>query len=166
MKHIKDMSFCSASRTSCTSHITTGTSTLTCNVVTDDNDNEDDEDVEDDSIEEIKAWWGIGRYANVQSWTNRPVMLCSFIHSYTDLNWKVECLNSSGNTISFTNLSPVINLTVTLGLKSGRNMTKKINLLKIGKSQLWAQTRIPVFPRKTSGVLAVTNFWTHVLLPL
>lgn len=163
MNHIKDMYFCSAPRISCTSHITTRTCTLTCNVVTYD-DSEDNE--EDDSIEKMKAWWGIRRYAHVQSWTNRPVMLCSFVHSYTELNWTVKCLNSSGNTINFTDLSPVIIFEVTLGLKSRRNVTKRIDLKKIGKSQLWAQTWIPVFPRKTSGVLAVTNFWTHLLLPL
>lgn len=166
MKRIKNMYFCSAPRTSCTSHITTGTSTLTCNVVTDDNDSEDDEDVEDDSIEEMKAWWGIRRYAHVQSWTNRPVMLCSFVHSYFELTKKVTCLNSSGNTLNLKDLSPITIINVTLGLKSGRNTTKEIDLKKIGKSQLWAQTRIPVFSRKTSGVLPATNFWTHVLLPL
>lgn len=160
------MCFCSVSRTTCTSHITTGTSTLTCNVETDDS--EDDEDVEKDTIEEIKAWWGIRRYAHVQSWMNWPVMLCSFVHSYPDLNRKFgkKCLESSGNTINFTDLSLVIIIEVTLGLKSGHTVTKSIDLKKIGKSQLWAQTRIPVFPRKTSRVLAVTNFWMHVLLPL
>lgn len=56
MNHIKDMYFCSVPRISCISHISTGTSTLTCNVVTDENDSEDDEDVENDHIKDIKAW--------------------------------------------------------------------------------------------------------------
>ncbi|TNM91776.1 hypothetical protein fugu_018787 [Takifugu bimaculatus] len=107
-----------APRTSCTSHITTGTSTLTCNVVTDDNDSEDDEDVEDDSIEEMKA-------------------------CYFELNKEVKCLNSFGNTINLNDLSPIININVTLGLKSGRTTTKEIDLKKIVKPrspQVWNVT--------------------------
>lgn len=47
---------CLELRISCSSYITTGMCTLSCNLVANENDSEDDEGVEADSIEEMKAW--------------------------------------------------------------------------------------------------------------
>lgn len=52
------------------------------------------------------------------------------------LNSRFKCVPSSGDTIRFAELSPVIVLNVTFNLKSGRTVTKRIDLKKIGKSQL------------------------------
>lgn len=71
--------------------------------------------------------------------------LCSSVHSYTDLNSALRCVKNEGDTISFTDLSPVIILDVTFRFKSGRTVKKKIDLKKIGKSQLQAQTQSQCF---------------------
>lgn len=86
--------------------------------------------------------------------------LCSSVHSYTDLNSALRCVKNEGDTISFTDLSPVIILDVTFRFKSGRTVKKKIDLKKIGKSQLQAQTQGQCFLEtswcsRTSGVLAM-----------
>lgn len=54
-------------------------------------------------------------------------------HSYTELRPEVKCVGSTGDTISFPDLSPVVVLEVTFRFKSGRNVTKMIDLQKIGK---------------------------------
>nr|AAR25674.1 class I helical cytokine receptor number 11 [Tetraodon nigroviridis] len=106
------------SRISCTSHITTSTCTLTCNAEVEENDNVDDEDGETDVIEEMKA-------------------------CYTELNSAIRCVKSDGDTIRFTELSPVIILEVTFRFKSQRTVKKRIDLKKIVKPrspQVWNVT--------------------------
>lgn len=67
-------------------------------------------------------------------------MLCSSNHSYPELNSARRCEKSVGDTITFTDLSPVIILEVTLSFKNGQIVKKMIDLKKIGKSHLRAQT--------------------------
>lgn len=69
--------------------------------------------------------------------------LCSSLRSYTELNSAVRCVSggSNGNTITFSDLSPVIILNVTFRFKSVPAVTKMVDLQKIGESRLRAQTR-------------------------
>lgn len=62
--------------------------------------------------------------------------LYSSVHSYTELNSAVRCVSggSNGDTITFSDLSPVIVLKVIFSFKSGRTVTKMIDLQKIGES--------------------------------
>lgn len=48
----------------------------------------------------------------------------------------VICETSQSDTIDFADLSPIVVLEVRFSLKSGRTITKMIDLKKIGKSQL------------------------------
>lgn len=61
--------------------------------------------------------------------------LGSSVRSYNDLfSRSLQCLSENGNTLNFTELSPVIVLNVTINFQSGGKMTKMIDLKKIGKS--------------------------------
>lgn len=76
------------------------------------------------------------------SWSSEHIHHCSSVHSYTDYSREQDvCLEGVGDSIGFT--APVFvdfNLTVTL--KGGGSINKKIDLRKIGKRQLsWLRNR-------------------------
>ncbi|XP_037136635.1 interleukin-7 receptor subunit alpha [Syngnathus acus] len=94
------------SRISCTSHITTVESSLTCKVTG--NGSEDDED-EDDGVESMTV-------------------------CFTDLQVnKIRCLTESGGSITSTELNPLAGLNLTIRLKGGAIVRKTVQLKKIVK---------------------------------
>ncbi|GLD56866.1 interleukin-7 receptor subunit alpha-like protein [Lates japonicus] len=96
-------------RISCWSDITTGQSSLTCELLGGRNDNEDDEDNhEDDSIERMT--------------------LCRTDCSLQEE--KILCVNSSGDTIRFID-TLVVNFNLSIHLKRGGKITTTIDLKKI-----------------------------------
>uniref|UniRef100_A0A3Q3WZA6 Uncharacterized protein n=1 Tax=Mola mola TaxID=94237 RepID=A0A3Q3WZA6_MOLML len=93
---------------SCTSHIMTDESSLTCKLVRG-RINYNDDDDEPDGVEKITA-------------------------CYTDLrSVKLNCAKNDGDTISFRDLSPVVILNVTVDFKRGGKIIKMIDLKKIIK---------------------------------
>ncbi|XP_061142570.1 interleukin-7 receptor subunit alpha [Syngnathus typhle] len=94
------------SRISCTSHITTVESSLTCKPTG--NGSEDDED-EDDGVESMTV-------------------------CFTDLQVnKLRCLTESGGSITSTELNPLAGLNLTIRLKGGAIIRKTVQLKKIVK---------------------------------
>ncbi|XP_051249892.1 interleukin-7 receptor subunit alpha [Dicentrarchus labrax] len=97
-------------RLSCTSHIMTEQSSLTCELVGGKNYNEDDEDDEADGIEKMTV-------------------------CYTDWSEpdQKKCVEDFGDTVSSQNLNPVNHFSVTAHLKRGGKVTAMIDLKKIVK---------------------------------
>lgn len=95
-------------RISCTSHILTAGSSLSCKLV-EGSDGEDDEDAEADGIEKMTV-------------------------CYTDYSEnKMKCLEALGDAVSSRDLSPVLHFNVTVHLKRGGSVTTTVDLKKIVK---------------------------------
>ncbi|KAG8010401.1 Interleukin-7 receptor subunit alpha [Nibea albiflora] len=107
-------------RISCTSDIMTYRSSLTCKLVGGRTDNEDDED-QADGIEKMTVCYNDMKGQKV----------------------KTKCVKDFGDTVSSSDLNPVMNLNVTVYFKSGGNVMTMIDLKKIIKPrspQVWNVT--------------------------
>ncbi|KAM6902323.1 interleukin-7 receptor subunit alpha [Xenentodon cancila] len=94
----------------CSSHISMKESSLTCQLMGD-SDDEDDEDGGGDSIEKMT--------------------LCS--SEWVKNTQKTKCLEASGDTVTSPDLSPLVELNVTVHLKAGSRVFMKVDLKKIVK---------------------------------
>ncbi|XP_070781214.1 interleukin-7 receptor subunit alpha [Enoplosus armatus] len=106
-------------RISCTSHIMTNGSSLTCKLVGGRNDIEDDEDVEADCIKNMTVCYS--------DWSTTSM----------------KCVEVFGDSVSSRDLNPVFNFNVTVHLKRGGKITTMIDLKKIVKPrspQVWNVT--------------------------
>ncbi|TKS85115.1 Interleukin-7 receptor subunit alpha [Collichthys lucidus] len=107
-------------RISCTSDIMTYRSSLTCKLVRGQTDVDDDED-EADGIEKMTVCYNDLKEQNV----------------------KTKCVKDVGDTVSSSDLDPVMHFNVTVYFKSGGNVTTMIDLKKIIKPrspQVWNVT--------------------------
>ncbi|XP_076613935.1 interleukin-7 receptor subunit alpha isoform X1 [Chaetodon auriga] len=106
-------------RISCTSHIMTDGCSLTCKLVGGGTDNEDDEDDEADGVEKMTV-------------------------CYTDWSvMRIKCEEDFSDTVSSKDLKPVVNVNVTVHLKTGATITTTVDLKKIVKPrspQVWNVT--------------------------
>uniref|UniRef100_UPI0037E8B828 interleukin-7 receptor subunit alpha-like n=1 Tax=Semicossyphus pulcher TaxID=241346 RepID=UPI0037E8B828 len=98
------------SRVSCSSHIMIGSSSLTCKLLGGGSSNEDDEDEEADSIERITMCFTDDWSSNTQ-----------------------RCVQGLGDTVSSSDLSPLVPYNVTVHLRRGGAMSITVDLKKIVK---------------------------------
>ncbi|XP_069369840.1 interleukin-7 receptor subunit alpha [Paralichthys olivaceus] len=103
------------SRISCSSHITTEGNSLTCELLPGHHDDDDDEDEDEDEEEGDSI---------------KSMTLCS--PDWSNSQRSDKCVNSSGNTLSFT-MVPVVNFTLTVHLKRRGAIKTIVDLKKIVK---------------------------------
>ncbi|XP_017288088.1 interleukin-7 receptor subunit alpha [Kryptolebias marmoratus] len=123
-------------RLSCTSHISTGNCSVTCQLTGGRSD--DDEDVEGDSIQSLTV---CQKRLNEEKTEN-------------------ECWETVRDTVTSRNLRPLVDVNVSAQLKSGRQISTTVNLQKIVKPRsprIWNVTFVPETNQTVVSILIPYN---------